>query len=167
MTSSLLQLGPRITILPVIHGSGDFATQVRQTMLSEKFDCLAVPLPPSFQNQVEAAIDFLPGVTVVTQLEPLSHVASVDWTPETDLDDSPEPARRTLSYVPLDPCQAVIAALRIALQEHIPRAFIDLETSHFQPVTQGLPDAYALKRLSVENRDSALKGGAVHVMAGE
>jgi hypothetical protein len=150
MSSSILQLGTRITILPVIHGSGDFAVQVRQTMLTEKFDCLAVPLPPSFQEAVESALDCLPGVTVVSQLEPLVPTAGVDWTPERDAADSDQAERRTISYVPLDPCQPVIAALRIALQEHIPRAFIDLETAQFQPVTQGLPDAYALKRLSVE-----------------
>ena len=38
----------------------------------------------------------------------------------------------THSYVPIDPCQPVIAALRAAMSEHIPRAFIDLETSQFR-----------------------------------
>jgi hypothetical protein len=150
MTASLLQLGSRITMLPVIHGCGDFAVQVRQTMLTQKFDCLAVPLPPSFQTEVEAAVDYLPGVTVVTQLEPLTHTSGADWTPERDQQETDQPERRAVSYVPVDPCQPVIAALRIAMQEHIPRAFIDLETAHFQPVSQGLPDAYALKKLPVE-----------------
>lgn len=137
-------------MLPVIHGSGDFAIQVRQTMLGAKFDCLAVPLPASFQDQVESAIDFLPGVSAVTQLEPLFQSAAPDWTPESDSKEDEQPERRTISYVPIDPCQPVIMALRIAIQEHLPRAFIDLETAVFQPITLGLPDAYALKRLSLE-----------------
>ena len=32
-------------------------------------DCLAVPLPPSFQEDVEAAIEQLPTISVVAQLD--------------------------------------------------------------------------------------------------
>ena len=49
----LLKLGDRITVLPVIHGSGDFALEVRRVMLENDFDCVAVPLPPSLQEGVE------------------------------------------------------------------------------------------------------------------
>ena len=52
MASGVLKLGKRITLMPVIHGSGDFAVEVRRLMLSESFDCLAVPLPKSFRNDV-------------------------------------------------------------------------------------------------------------------
>ena len=48
MSHEFLQFGPRITVLPVVHGSGDFALEVRRVLLAEKFDCLAVPLPESF-----------------------------------------------------------------------------------------------------------------------
>ena len=44
------------------------------------------------------------------------------------------------SYVPIDPCQGVIAALRTARGERIARAFIDLETPRFEPVTGTFPD---------------------------
>ena len=67
MTHPFLQLSPRISLLPIIHGSGDFAIEVRRVMLSEEFDCLAVPLPASFQEDVERAIAFLPSVTAVLQ----------------------------------------------------------------------------------------------------
>jgi hypothetical protein len=43
MLSDVLQLSPRITCLPVIHGSGDFALAVRRLMLEQAFDCVAVP----------------------------------------------------------------------------------------------------------------------------
>ena len=49
MLSEFLRISPRISVLPIIHGSGDFAVEVRRVMLSTNFDCLAVPLPPSFQ----------------------------------------------------------------------------------------------------------------------
>src|SRR5438309_833857 len=161
MISKVLQLGPRITCLPVIHGSGDFAVAVRRAMLESEFDCLAVPLPPSFQADVERGIEMLPSPTIVTQPEqPQFHT---DWSPDadadgadSDLEDLGGEDEPTHSYVPIDPCQPVIAALRAAASEHIPRAFIDLETARFVPNTAVLPDAYALKKVAVEQFAAAV-----------
>src|SRR5216684_7636296 len=130
--SDFLSISPRISVLPIIHGSGDCALEVRRVMLERKVDCLAVPIPPSFQRDVERAIEHLPAITLVTQAE-LLHISSTGWSPDRDDDnddDGPDDeAEPVVSYVPVDPCQPVIAALRIALGEQIPRAFIDLETS--------------------------------------
>jgi len=159
MISQVLRLGTRIICLPVIHGSGDFALAVRRLLLEEQFDCVAVPLPPSFQTEVERGIQMLPQPTLVTQVEALQY--PMQWSPEaerneddTDLEgESEEP---THSYVPIDPCQPVIAALRAALSEHIPRAFIDLETARFLPNTAVLPDAYALKKVAADQFAAAV-----------
>ena len=97
-----LTISPRIRVLPIIHGSGDFAIRVREELLSRPYDCVAVPLPPSFQEDVEACIDRLPTISVVVQ-------------PDVDREDG-EPG---FSYVPIDPCQGVIAALRTAMGERI------------------------------------------------
>ncbi|MFV0443059.1 MAG: hypothetical protein ACK5Q5_05780 [Planctomycetaceae bacterium] len=147
MPHEFLRISPRISCLPVIHGSGDFAVEVRRLMLAEEFDCLAVPLPPSFQPSVEQAIDHLPTVTVVVQEEE-RRFQTVDWTPDSTGDDDPD--LRPCSYVPIDPCQPVIAALRIAMQERKPRAFIDLEVERYIPLSAPLPDPYALKQVPVE-----------------
>src|SRR5262245_3560229 len=150
MASFVLTLGSGITCLPVIHGSGDFALAVRKVMLEEAFDCLAVPLPPSFQGDVERGIELLPSPTIATQ--PEAEQYHTEWSPERDEeDDSGDEAggdaeEPTHSYVPIDPCQPVIAALRFAISEHAPRAFIDLETARFVPNSAVLPDAYALKK---------------------
>src|SRR4051794_22327724 len=64
MADPFLRFSDRITCLPVIHGSGDFALEARRLMLDEKFDCVAVPLPPSFKRDVEAAVKLLPAVTM-------------------------------------------------------------------------------------------------------
>lgn len=158
MAHDVLKIGAKITCLPVIHGSGDFALCVRQTMLAEQFDCLAVPLPKSFQTDVEAAIGRLPTPGVVTQAETPRY--RTEWSPdfddeggeyEDDIDDEP-----VHSYVPIDPCQPVIAALRFAMEEHIPRAFIDLETVRWEPVSDVLPDAYALKKVQIERFAAAM-----------
>ena len=134
-----LRIGPRIRVLPIIHGSGDFAIRVREELLSRPYDCVAVPLPPSFQEDVEAAIEQLPSISVVAQLD-------VD----SDDDEAPDDGGTGFSYVPIDPCQGVIAALRLAMGERMHRAFIDMETPRFEANTASFPDAYALKKVSPE-----------------
>ncbi|QDU94627.1 hypothetical protein [Lignipirellula cremea] len=150
---SVLAIGPRILAAPVIHGSGECALQVRRLMLTQSFDCIAVPLPPSFQQGVEAAIERLPAPSMIAQPDRPRYRTL--WTPdaaEAENDDD----RREFSYAPIDPCQPVIAALRVALGEHIDRAFIDLETSRFVPYSQLLPDPFALKKVSLERFAAAL-----------
>lgn len=154
---SPLAFSDRIFCLPIIHGSGDCAIEVRRLMLSQAFDCVAVPLPPSFQVDVEEAITKLPRLSVVWQPEP-------KWSPATDWtghfadedDDDEDEDDETASYVPIDPCQGVITALRIALQERLPRAFIDLEAARFDSYSATLPDPYALKQVAPEKFATAV-----------
>ena len=136
-----LRIGPRVRALPIIHGSGDFAIRVREELLARSYDCLAVPLPPSFQDDVEEAIERLPAISVVTRLD-------------ADPDDTSSEVG--FSYVPIDPCQGVIAGLRVALGERIARAFIDIETPRFEARQGVFPDPYALKRVSPEGFAAAL-----------
>jgi hypothetical protein len=126
-----LRLSPNIRVLPIIHGSGNYAIRVREELLEGSYDCLAVPLPPSFQEDVEAAIERLPAISVVAQL-----------------DADPDDAEHGFSYVPIDPCQGVIAALRVAIGDRIRREFIDMETPRFEAQTGVFPDPYALKQVS-------------------
>jgi hypothetical protein len=135
-----LRIGPHVRCLPIIHGSGDCALRVRAELLEHSYDCVAVPLPPSFQEDVEAAVRGLPAIRAVLQRDA----------------DEGGPEGPGFSYVPIDPCQGVIAALRVAQGEHIPRAFIDLETPHFEPNAGVFPDPYALKRVSAEGFAAAV-----------
>lgn len=160
----VFQLGERITVLPMIHGSGDCAIEVRRRILARRFECLAVPLPASFQHDVERAIDWLPAPTVVIQRserrwgEPANADFGAVFAADADEHD-PQPQVDELSevsYVPIDPCQPVIAALRIAREERMRRAFIDLETDRFEPYSLSLPDPYALKRTSLERFAAAV-----------
>src|SRR5579859_1989752 len=105
MSSPVLRFSDRVTALPVIHGSGDFALEVRRMMLDEHFDCVAVPLPASFKKDVEAAVQHLPAVTMVTQAE----AVRFDQSGEDGGDGDELPA---LNFVPIDPCQPVVAAIR-------------------------------------------------------
>ena len=142
-SDDFLSISPRIRVLPIIHGSGDFAVQVREELLRRPYDCVAIPLPPSFQEDVETAVDRLPEVSVVVQVD-------------ADVDDEEAEGESGFSYVPIDPCQGVIAAIRTARGERITREFIDLETPRFISVTDTFPDPYALKIVSPDRFAAAM-----------
>ena len=123
MNSEILKIGPRVTVLPVVHGSGDFSVEVRRVMLANDYDCLAVPLPDSFREPVCQQILNLPTPTIVIQREQPQF--QTEWSGSSEgLDsESDEPTGESelrCSYVPIDPCQPVISALRTAMGEHIP-----------------------------------------------
>ncbi len=153
--NDVFRLNDRITLLPVIHGSGDFAIEVRRVMLEQSFDLLAVPLPPSFQVDVEDAIGSLPTPTVVVQTIPAEEML---WSPDhdSDVDDEYGHTNHTLTYVPVDPCQAVINAIRFAISERMPRAFIDRESRLFSARATHTPDPYALKKVRADRFASAI-----------
>lgn len=168
----LLRIGPRVAVLPVIHGSGDCALAVRRWMLEHDFDCVAVPLPESFREPIEQAVLQLPKPSIVIQPttprfklddpQAAQPWEATEWSEASTWKDGEEPAedeeaeREPYSYVPIDPCQPVITAIRSALGEHIPRAYIDMETSPFQPQSAIMPDPYALKHVSPERFAAAI-----------
>jgi hypothetical protein len=127
---TVLKLSPKIEILPILHASGDMAQEVRETLVARRFDCLAVPLPPSVEALLERAIDDLPRISLVT-------------IPEPDRD-----GQAAVNFVPVDPCQAVIMGIRVAMGEGMARAYIDREVTSFEPTPFTAPDPYALKRVS-------------------
>jgi len=150
--SEILKLSDKLTCLPVIHGSGDFSIAVRHWLLQNKTDCVAVPLPPSVSGAVERGIDTLPAVSVAVQ-EETAPFQNMEWSPEASESSQ---RIRSVNYVPIDPCQPVIAALRIAIGEHIARAYVDLEVEQVEVQSAVLPDPYALKRVSIEQFATAV-----------
>ncbi len=126
---AVFRLSARIEVLPILHASGDIAQEVRERLISRRYDCLALPLPPSVEEPFERGIDRLPHISLVI-------------LPEPDHDGEP-----TVSYVPVDPCQAVVMGARVAMVEGIARAYIDREVRVFEPSPFVSPDPYSLKRV--------------------
>ncbi len=152
----LLQIGPKIAVLPVIHGSGQFALTVRRWMLERSFDCVAVPLPESFREPVEAAVLELPRPSIVIQPAVRAFEPPAPWGEDDDdrpFEDADSPE---VSYVPIDPCQSVIMSIRAAMGEHIPREYIDLETDPFRPYATVMPDPFAVRHVSPERFAAAV-----------
>ena len=135
--SPVFALSPRLTVWPVVHGSGDFALEVVRRLKVQSFDCVAVPIPASFEHAVEDAVSHLPQISVALMAE--EEVASTAY-----------------SFVPIDPCQAVITAIRYARNAGITRAYIDLEVPNFEECAFNLPDPHALKFVSLEQFGSVV-----------
>lgn len=134
---SIFRLSSCIEVLPILHGSGDVAQEVRETLIGRRFDCLAIPLPPSLEDSLEAAVEDLPRISLVVATEP----------------DRAEP---TVNFVPVDPCQPVIMGIRVAMGERIARAYIDRDVAVFEPTPFTSPDPYALKRIPLATFAAAL-----------
>ncbi|XZE19577.1 hypothetical protein SH449x_004900 [Pirellulaceae bacterium SH449] len=175
------RLDDKITLLPVVHRSGNHARAVERWLLERKIDCIAVPLPPSFRESVLAGVEQLPAISVVIQ----APSAAAKWNASEwkgseefdaseydsgDSDDSEDSAdweesdspldssiRNQHSFVPIDPCQSVIAAIRFAIGERIPVRFIDMETDLFEGDEEGFtPDCYALSQVTLEAFSTAI-----------
>ena len=156
---SPLRISDRITCLPVVNGSGACALAVRKWLLENPCDCLAVGLPDSFRSSVLEAVEQLPNPAMVLQRSVPGYQST--WTPDpaeevADDDNEVLGEVEAWSYVPIDPCQPVIMALRIALGEHWPVAFCDLETNAYQPIAAEMPDAYALSTVRLEKFATAI-----------
>ena len=139
---SVFSVGSWLTLIPVVHGSAAYAIALRQELLSRPFDALAVPLPESFEQEVLRGVDRLPALSAVVRLS----------APE---EDSESMARRG-TYVPIDPCQGVIAAIRLALGERKAIEWIDSEGDEIQNHAPVFADCYAIRHTTLERFCSAM-----------
>ena len=132
--SQALKLSERIQFLPVIHGSGSFTREIRNQLLALPCDCLAVALPPEFKQTVEEGINLLPNISLSCQIE----------------------QNGGMNYVPIDPSQPIITGLRVAMQEGIPRHFVDWSTESYEKRSVDFPDSFALSQMTYEKFVSTL-----------
>ncbi|MEE8143182.1 MAG: hypothetical protein V3T77_08780 [Planctomycetota bacterium] len=124
----------RIECIPIIHGRLAFAMEARRRLLEHRYDAIAVELPPSLQEAMDDALQRLPTASVILYRE----------QPEFLAPEAP------CYYVPVQPADAIIEALRIARGERIPATFIDAEVEDFRAQPVQLPDPHALHTLGLE-----------------
>lgn len=127
--SELLRLGQHIRCVPIIHGRSVFAQEIRRVFLEDRYQCVAVELPPSVGPLVLEAITALPLVTTVVYQE----------------------VSGTYCYVPVEPGEGIIEALRLANEERMVIEFVDQETEFFPVTRPSLPDEYAITRVGLAN----------------
>ncbi len=127
--SEPIRLGRAIDCVPSIHGSSVFAQEVRRLFLAGRYDRVAVELPPSLGPAALEAVGRLPLPTAVVYEET---VGSGSW-----------------AYVPIEPADSIVEAMRLAVGERIPIEFVAREVDVYEGKGTTLPDEYAVKRLGL------------------
>lgn len=126
-----MKLTPRITLVPILHGKAAFSTHVRNLCNAGKFDCIAIDIQQCFGAALHECVHELPLISAAVALHP-GH------------DDAP------VYYIPADPCDAAIEAIRQAQQKRIPCIPIGYPELYAPPPLPPLPDAYAITTMGFE-----------------
>ena len=119
-----------IRFVPIIHRRLTFAEQARRAALAFRPDVIAVELPATLSNAIAAGIARLPAIHAVC------------WR---ELDRPLE-----LYYLPIDPCDALIEASRLALENGLLLEFIDADLPHVTEPYRALPDDLIIDRAGFE-----------------
>ena len=119
-----------IRFVPCMHRRVTFAEHVRHEALAWRPDVIAVELPATLAEWIVRGVLRLPQISAVCWEEP----------------ESPG----ELAYIPIDPCDALIEAVRLGCQFEIPVRFIDLDLPGHQVPSQPLPDDLIVDKVGLE-----------------
>lgn len=116
-----------IRLVPVLHNRMEFALEVRRQFEEFKPDCVAVEYPDTLAGKILQGIKRLPLLSVV-------------YYEEKD---------GAFTYLVLEPTDAQVEAVRLALSESVPVHFIDRDTEGYTRGLSHMPDAYAVTRIGL------------------
>lgn len=119
---------PGVTLIPVLHQRVAFAAHVRKLCLENRYDCIAVDIPVPFAHDLPAAVAYLPCVSAVVA----------------------QPANEPFFYVPTDPCDATIEAIRQAQQNRVGCHLVGYPLLSQPKPLEALPDEYAMKSIGFD-----------------
>ena len=108
-----------------MHNRFEFALEVRRQFASYEPEIVAVEHPPTIQDRVLEGIKRLPLLSVVYYEE----------------DD------HTFIYLPLEPTDGQVEAIRLALSKKIPIYFIDRDTEGYPIDRRPMPDPHSIKTI--------------------
>lgn len=118
-----------IYIIPTFHSRLEFAKLVRKAFFMVFPDVVCVELPDNIRNEVIEGMNRLPFLSLITYADTLN------------------PKR--LNFVPIDPGDSIIEAIRIGLEYDFPIEFIDLSVKDYEPSKVKLPDDYSINDLGL------------------
>ncbi len=119
----IFQLSPEITIFPVVHKSLIWTHFLKEFLLENNFDTIAVDLPEFTKPYVIEGIKRLPEITCVLYQDP-------------EYDNI---------IIPIDPSEATIEAIKWAVEEDIPLYFVDSNILTLKYLHESYyPDPYSL-----------------------
>ena len=120
----------RFTYFPVVPGRLEFALEVRQAILREKPQVVALELPVTLQPHYLRAVARLPQLSVI-------------FYP----DDSGEDAA---IYIPVEPADPFVEAIRTALEIGAETVFADPDSGDRPHLKDAYPDPYSIRHIGYE-----------------
>jgi hypothetical protein len=99
-----------VYVVPSFHSKIQFACEVRKLFFEIRPDVIAVELPEGVRDKVLEGINHLPNISVVMYAE----------------------AKKKYVYIPIDPADSIIEAIRLGLEHNIPVEFIDLDVNNYR-----------------------------------
>jgi hypothetical protein len=127
MASEAFEWG-NVRLLPIVHNRVEFALEVRRQFLSFKPEILAVEYPSTIGEGILGGVKRLPLLSVVYYEE----------------DD------HTFMYLPLEPADGQVEAIRLAVSKEIPIHFIDRDTTGYPRDRTPMPDPYAITSIGYQ-----------------
>ena len=114
-----------ISLVPICHNRAEFALEVRDRFASFKPEIVAVEYPPTIGEKVLEGVKRLPLLSVVYY----------------------EEDNHTFIYLPLEPTDGLVEAVRLALSKNLPIYFIDRDTEGYPLERSPMPDPYSIRRI--------------------
>lgn len=116
-----------VLFAPVLHYRLEFADAVRQLVTSYRPEVIVVELPPTLEPFVRRAVKRLPELSIVLYAN-----------------QHGEPV-----YLPVEPADALIEAVRSGVERGLPVIFGDLDVDEFPLYDEPFPDSYTVYRLGL------------------
>ena len=117
-----------ILAIPSIHSRVYFSLAVRESVKEFKPDAIAIEHPESFNKSLREAVSRLPLISLIIR----------------EIDNE-------AVYIPIDPCDSIIEAVRLAIDEEIPFFTVDKDITSINSNSHYLmPDDYLLNKIGLE-----------------
>ncbi len=116
-----------VELWPILHGVLEFAVAIRQRLVNDPPDAIAVELPETLDKPVGRAVNRLPYLSMVHYV-----------------------TQRGPVYLPVEPTDAIMEALRFAADHRLPCYLVDRDTEHYPLVSQSIPDPAAISDIGYE-----------------
>jgi hypothetical protein len=121
-----------ITYLPVVPGRLEFALRVRSYILEHHPQVVAVELPSSLESEYGRALDRMPQLSVIV------------------IPDSSDPEENRATYIPVEPGDPFVEALRTAREVLAETFFLEPPTTEKPHVNDIYPEPYAVELIGIE-----------------
>lgn len=128
MSSHCLQPFGPVHPFPVVHYNMEFAEALREAFSRIQPEAIAVELPRSLAETVKKGVGRLPQLSVVLY----------------------ENAKGESIYLPVEPTDPLMEALRLGMEHGLPVHFVDLDVDAYPVYRDRVPDPYAVHRLGID-----------------